>query len=76
MRSGTPGSARPSGPGRNTSLETTIVPSASTTSLTEDTTRRPRGSWERNTTKSTALATSRLVASKPNFPPARSRQLI
>ena len=28
LRGGTPGSARPSGPGRNTSLETTIGPSA------------------------------------------------
>ena len=32
----TPGTARPSGPGRKTSLETTIGPSASTTSRTED----------------------------------------
>ena len=37
LRNGAPGTARPSGPGRKISLETTIGPSASTTSRTEAT---------------------------------------
>jgi hypothetical protein len=72
QRSGAPGTARPSPPGWNTSLEITIAPSASRTSRTELTQRwwRPpvavSSRWEMKTTKSMAPAMSRLVASTGN----------
>ena len=62
-RSRAPGTARRSGPGRQTSLETICGPSASTISRTEDTTRTPPVLHARWTTKWIAEATSSPVAS-------------